>query len=109
MVEKYLGAATEKSLFNFKPLSTFEIEITQRKERKRKLIIKMLPQAGLALDRASGTLSELTVTEYLCVKGVLVGNKSDLASRREVETAVAQEWAQEQGLQYHETSTVSGL
>lgn len=40
----------------------------------------------------------------LQLPGVLVGNKSDLASRREVETSVAQDWAQEQGLQYHETS-----
>ncbi|KAG9338888.1 hypothetical protein JZ751_025328 [Albula glossodonta] len=40
----------------------------------------------------------------LQVPGVLVGNKSDLSSRREVETAVAQEWAQNQGLEYHETS-----
>ncbi|KAK3574925.1 hypothetical protein QTP86_018975 [Hemibagrus guttatus] len=40
----------------------------------------------------------------LQLPGVLVGNKSDLASRREVETSVAQEWAREQGLQYHETS-----
>ncbi|XP_017548374.2 intraflagellar transport protein 27 homolog isoform X2 [Pygocentrus nattereri] len=40
----------------------------------------------------------------LQVPGVLVGNKSDLSSRREVEAAVAQEWAQSQGLQYHETS-----
>lgn len=68
-----------------------------------------MPRARLELDQASGTLSELTVTECPCVKGVLVGNKSDLAARREVETAVAQEWAQEQGLEYHETSAVSGL
>ncbi|XP_029594708.1 intraflagellar transport protein 27 homolog isoform X1 [Salvelinus fontinalis] len=40
----------------------------------------------------------------LHIPGVLVGNKSDLSSRREVETSVAQEWAQSQGLQYHETS-----
>ncbi|XP_018601566.1 intraflagellar transport protein 27 homolog [Scleropages formosus] len=40
----------------------------------------------------------------LQVPGVLVGNKSDLSSRREVEMAVAQEWAQSQGLEYHETS-----
>ncbi|KAJ8406716.1 hypothetical protein AAFF_G00296320 [Aldrovandia affinis] len=40
----------------------------------------------------------------LQVPGVLVGNKSDLSSRREVETVVAQEWAQSQGLEYHETS-----
>ncbi|XP_036425408.1 intraflagellar transport protein 27 homolog [Colossoma macropomum] len=40
----------------------------------------------------------------LQVPGVLVGNKSDLSSRREVEAAVAQDWAQSQGLQYHETS-----
>ncbi|XP_045546945.1 intraflagellar transport protein 27 homolog isoform X1 [Salmo salar] len=43
----------------------------------------------------------------LHIPGVLVGNKSDLSSRREVETSVAQEWAQSQGLQYHETSAVS--
>ncbi|XP_041725658.1 intraflagellar transport protein 27 homolog isoform X2 [Coregonus clupeaformis] len=40
----------------------------------------------------------------LHIPGVLVGNKSDLSSRREVETSVAQEWAQSQGLEYHETS-----
>ncbi|XP_054635060.1 intraflagellar transport protein 27 homolog isoform X2 [Dunckerocampus dactyliophorus] len=40
----------------------------------------------------------------LHVPGVLVGNKSDLAARREVTTDVAQEWAQSQGLEYHETS-----
>nr|XP_057921962.1 intraflagellar transport protein 27 homolog isoform X2 [Doryrhamphus excisus] len=40
----------------------------------------------------------------LRVPGVLVGNKSDLAARREVTTSVAQEWAQSQGLEYHETS-----
>ncbi|KAM9857137.1 intraflagellar transport protein 27 homolog [Aulostomus maculatus] len=40
----------------------------------------------------------------LHVPGVLVGNKSDLSSRREVQGCVAQEWAQSQGLEYHETS-----
>ncbi|XP_062852983.1 intraflagellar transport protein 27 homolog isoform X2 [Trichomycterus rosablanca] len=40
----------------------------------------------------------------LQLPGVLVGNKSDLASRREVDVALAQEWAQNQGLQYFETS-----
>ncbi|CAB1431901.1 unnamed protein product [Pleuronectes platessa] len=40
----------------------------------------------------------------LQVPGVLVGNKSDLSARREVQTAVAQDWAQSQGLDYHETS-----
>ncbi|KAJ8283616.1 hypothetical protein COCON_G00024660 [Conger conger] len=40
----------------------------------------------------------------LQLPGVLVGNKSDLSSRREVEMAMAQEWAQSQGLEYHETS-----
>ncbi|XP_037545718.1 intraflagellar transport protein 27 homolog isoform X2 [Nematolebias whitei] len=40
----------------------------------------------------------------LHVPGVLVGNKSDLSARREVQTSVAQEWAQSQGLEYHETS-----
>ncbi|XP_019905494.1 intraflagellar transport protein 27 homolog isoform X2 [Esox lucius] len=39
------------------------------------------------------------------IPGVLVGNKSDLSSRREVETSVALEWAQSQGLEYCETST----
>lgn len=42
-----------------------------------------------------------------CVSGVLVGNKSDLSARREVQASVAQEWAQSQGLDYHETSAVS--
>uniref|UniRef100_UPI00398EC0FE intraflagellar transport protein 27 homolog n=1 Tax=Pristiophorus japonicus TaxID=55135 RepID=UPI00398EC0FE len=36
--------------------------------------------------------------------GVLVGNKTDLASRRCVESAQAQEWAASQGLEYYETS-----
>ncbi|XP_062918901.1 intraflagellar transport protein 27 homolog isoform X2 [Mobula hypostoma] len=36
--------------------------------------------------------------------GVLVGNKMDLASRRMVEYAQAQEWAASQGLEYFETS-----
>ncbi|XP_075939087.1 intraflagellar transport protein 27 homolog [Anarhichas minor] len=40
----------------------------------------------------------------LQLPGVLVGNKSDLSARREVEASVAQEWAQSQGLEYHETS-----
>ncbi|AWP05211.1 putative intraflagellar transport protein 27 -like [Scophthalmus maximus] len=40
----------------------------------------------------------------LHLPGVLVGNKSDLSARREVESSVAQEWAQSQGLEYHETS-----
>ncbi|KAM4750082.1 intraflagellar transport protein 27 homolog [Anableps anableps] len=40
----------------------------------------------------------------LHVPGVLVGNKSDLSTRREVEASVAQEWAQNHGLEYHETS-----
>ncbi|XP_034043906.1 intraflagellar transport protein 27 homolog isoform X2 [Thalassophryne amazonica] len=38
------------------------------------------------------------------IPGVLVGNKSDLSARREVQTSVAQEWAQSQGLEYYETS-----
>ncbi|XP_008314746.1 intraflagellar transport protein 27 homolog isoform X3 [Cynoglossus semilaevis] len=38
------------------------------------------------------------------IPGVLVGNKSDLTSRREVEASAAQEWAQNQGLEYCETS-----
>lgn len=41
------------------------------------------------------------------MSGVLVGNKSDLSTRREVQTSVAQEWAQSQGLEYYETSAVS--
>lgn len=45
----------------------------------------------------------------LCVSGVLVGNKSDLSARREVQASVAQEWAQSQGLEYHETSAVSAF
>ncbi|XP_070684352.1 intraflagellar transport protein 27 homolog isoform X2 [Pempheris klunzingeri] len=40
----------------------------------------------------------------LHVPGALVGNKSDLSARREVQASVAQEWAQSQGLEYHETS-----
>ncbi|KAL6111192.1 ift27 [Pungitius sinensis] len=36
--------------------------------------------------------------------GVLVGNKSDLSTRREVQASVAQEWAQSHGLDYHEMS-----
>ncbi|KAI3353459.1 hypothetical protein L3Q82_019987 [Scortum barcoo] len=40
----------------------------------------------------------------LHIPGVLVGNKSDLSPRREVQASVAQEWAQSQGLEYHETS-----
>ncbi|KAM4611764.1 intraflagellar transport protein 27 homolog [Polymixia lowei] len=40
----------------------------------------------------------------LHIPGVLVGNKSDLSVRREVQASVAQEWAQSQGLDYHETS-----
>ncbi|KAE8300527.1 Intraflagellar transport protein 27-like protein [Larimichthys crocea] len=40
----------------------------------------------------------------LHLPGVLVGNKSDLSARREVQASVAQEWAQSQGLEYHETS-----
>ncbi|XP_029006191.1 intraflagellar transport protein 27 homolog isoform X2 [Betta splendens] len=40
----------------------------------------------------------------LHIPGVLVGNKSDLSERREVQASVAQEWAQGQGLEYHETS-----
>ncbi|XP_016364866.1 intraflagellar transport protein 27 homolog [Sinocyclocheilus rhinocerous] len=35
---------------------------------------------------------------------VLLGNKSDLSSRREVDAAGAQSWAQSHGLEYHETS-----
>ncbi|XP_016097650.1 intraflagellar transport protein 27 homolog, partial [Sinocyclocheilus grahami] len=38
------------------------------------------------------------------VPGVLLGNKSDLSSRREVDAAGAQSWAQSHGLEYHETS-----
>ncbi|XP_041839783.1 intraflagellar transport protein 27 homolog isoform X2 [Melanotaenia boesemani] len=40
----------------------------------------------------------------LQVPGVLVGNKSDLTERREVQASLAKEWAQSQGLEYHETS-----
>lgn len=36
-----------------------------------------------------------------------MGNKSDLSARREVQASVAKEWAQSQGLEYHETSAVS--
>lgn len=42
-----------------------------------------------------------------CFSGVLVGNKSDLSARREVQVSMAQEWAHSQGLDYHETSAVS--
>lgn len=41
--------------------------------------------------------------------GVLVGNKSDLSTRREVQASVAEEWAQSQGMKYFETSAVSSL
>ncbi|XP_014852773.1 PREDICTED: intraflagellar transport protein 27 homolog isoform X1 [Poecilia mexicana] len=40
----------------------------------------------------------------LHVPGVLVGNKSDLSARREVQASVAKEWAHSKGLEYHETS-----
>ncbi|XP_076027847.1 intraflagellar transport protein 27 homolog [Genypterus blacodes] len=40
----------------------------------------------------------------LNIPGVLVGNKSDLSARREVQASVAKEWAQGQGLEYYETS-----
>ncbi|XP_016405124.1 intraflagellar transport protein 27 homolog [Sinocyclocheilus rhinocerous] len=41
----------------------------------------------------------------LQVPGVLLGNKSDLSSRREVDAAAAaQSWAQSHGMEYHETS-----
>uniref|UniRef100_A0A8P4K0N3 Small monomeric GTPase n=1 Tax=Dicentrarchus labrax TaxID=13489 RepID=A0A8P4K0N3_DICLA len=45
----------------------------------------------------------------LHIPGVLVGNKSDLSARREVQVSVAQEWAQTQGLEYYETSAVSAF
>uniref|UniRef100_A0A1A8FAA3 Intraflagellar transport 27 homolog n=1 Tax=Nothobranchius korthausae TaxID=1143690 RepID=A0A1A8FAA3_9TELE len=45
-----------------------------------------------------------THCQGLRVSGVLVGNKSDLSARREVQASVAEEWAQSQGLEYHETS-----
>ncbi|XP_068178191.1 intraflagellar transport protein 27 homolog [Antennarius striatus] len=38
------------------------------------------------------------------IPGVLVGNKSDLSSRRGVQASVAQECARSWGLEYHETS-----
>lgn len=41
--------------------------------------------------------------------GVLVGNKSDLSTRREVQTSEGEEWAQSQGMEYFETSAVSVL
>uniref|UniRef100_A0A3Q3WII4 Uncharacterized protein n=1 Tax=Mola mola TaxID=94237 RepID=A0A3Q3WII4_MOLML len=40
----------------------------------------------------------------LHIPGILVGNKSDLTARREVQASVAQEWAQSRGMEYHETS-----
>ncbi|XP_004700773.2 intraflagellar transport protein 27 homolog [Echinops telfairi] len=43
----------------------------------------------------------------ILLPGVLVGNKTDLASRREVEAAQARAWALGQGLEYFETSVVS--
>uniref|UniRef100_A0A671KGH9 Uncharacterized protein n=1 Tax=Sinocyclocheilus anshuiensis TaxID=1608454 RepID=A0A671KGH9_9TELE len=49
--------------------------------------------------------SEASFTSQLCLwSGVLLGNKSDLSSRREVDAAAAQSWAQSHGLEYHETS-----
>lgn len=41
--------------------------------------------------------------------GVLVGNKSDLSTRRVVQKSEGEEWAQSQGMEYFETSAVSGL
>lgn len=46
---------------------------------------------------------------FLDVSGVLVGNKSDLSTRREVQTSEGEEWAQSQGMEYFETSAVSVL
>ncbi|XP_029364445.1 intraflagellar transport protein 27 homolog isoform X2 [Echeneis naucrates] len=40
----------------------------------------------------------------LHVPGALVGNKSDSSARREVQASIAQEWAESQGLEYHETA-----
>ncbi|XP_077936027.1 intraflagellar transport protein 27 homolog isoform X2 [Gasterosteus aculeatus] len=40
----------------------------------------------------------------LRLPGVLVGNKCDLSTRREVQASAAQEWAQSHGLEYHEMS-----
>lgn len=36
-----------------------------------------------------------------------MGNKLDLAARREVQATIAQEWAQSQGMEYVEISAVS--
>lgn len=46
---------------------------------------------------------------FCTVSGVLVGNKSDLSARREVQASAAEEWAQSQGMEYFETSAVSVL
>ncbi|XP_019717845.1 intraflagellar transport protein 27 homolog isoform X1 [Hippocampus comes] len=63
----------------------------------------------LASERSFGSCARWmervrTHCKGLQVPGVLVGNKCDLSARREVPTSVAQEWAQSQGLEYHETS-----
>ncbi|XP_062918900.1 intraflagellar transport protein 27 homolog isoform X1 [Mobula hypostoma] len=51
------------------------------------------------------SITLLWVWSYISARpGVLVGNKMDLASRRMVEYAQAQEWAASQGLEYFETS-----
>lgn len=46
---------------------------------------------------------------YCVFSGVLVGNKSDLSTRREVRASVAEEWAHSQGMDYFETSAVRWL
>lgn len=49
------------------------------------------------------------ISFFCMVSGVLVGNKSDLSTRREVQASAAGEWAQSQGMEYFETSAVSVL
>lgn len=65
--------------------------------------------ALFSLQLASQTASSVRGFGCFFGAGVLVGNKSDLAGRRAVESAQAQAWALGQGLECLETSVVSVL
>lgn len=57
-------------------------------------------------DCASDAAYPRLIFFFSVSSGVLLGNKLDLSTRREVPAPVAEEWAQSQGLEYFETSAV---
>ncbi|ODV90639.1 hypothetical protein CANCADRAFT_108700 [Tortispora caseinolytica NRRL Y-17796] len=119
--ESTIGAAFLTQTVNVDENTTVKFEIwdTAGQERYKSLapmyyrnancavVVYDITQAA-SLDRAKAWVKELQRQANESIVIALAGNKLDLESDREVDTSVAQSYADEAGLLFYETSAKSG-